>query len=354
MIDYLKCFNCGKEFYDKHAACKRHELKKYNIKFYCSRECQNQAKGHTTFQQIKCANCGKVFLPTNNVDKRSKSTNRFCCQSCAATFNNKLRKNNVSTKSKNKTSQTLIARNYAIRELLNLPLSKTIKKNIKENKINLELVKKFKNELTNEDLLNYSKAVFKLDKIVTSDDICSICPVCGKKFYKAGADQMTCSIECGNTIISKKRIKKIMKDGINGNTKVGSYTYKNFTIDCDSKLEVAAFKLVIDEYKPKSIKRCDFYIPYIDEENISRNYFPDFIFENTNGKYIVEVKSVVKKKNTSFPKYTKNLKEKHETLEKYAAENNMTSLWVDFNTCPKLRKIYNQTLDEFKNKKEQQ
>lgn len=351
MNNILKCCYCGKNFESKSASSKRHEYKKYGKKFYCSAECRLASRGQMPVLETICTNCGKAFLPTNNKDKRCKTENKFCCSSCAASYNNRNRK--ISNNSKNKIAQTLIARNYAIRELLGLPPGKKMKQNIKNNKIDFKLVDTIKKSLTDKDLLDYSKTIYKVDKLVTLNDICSICSVCGKNFYKAGADQITCSIECGNTIISKKRIKKLMKDGINGNTKVGSYAYKNFTVNCDSKLEVAAFKLIVDEYKPRLIKRCDFYIPYIDEENISRNYFPDFIFENNDGKYIVEVKCVIKKKNTTFPKYSKNLKEKQETLKKYAAENNMTALWVDFNTQKKLHKIYLQTLEEFKNKKEQ-
>lgn len=354
MSNILKCYHCGKNFESKYAACKRYEYQKYGKKYYCSEGCRLAARGFSPVNEVHCANCGKIFLPSCNKDKRSKSENKFCSSSCAASYNNKNRKNKITKESKNKTSQTLIARNYAIREVLNLPQGKKMCKNIKNNKINLELVEEIKKTLTEQDLLDYSKAKYNLDRIVTLNDISKICPICGKEYYDKSYGNQTCSLKCANQIISKKRIKKIMKDGINGVTKVGNYKYKKFTLSCDSKLEVAAFKLIVEEYKPKSIKRCDFYIPYIGEDGIKRNYFPDFIFENDNGKYLVEVKSVIKKKNISFPTYAKNIKEKQETLKKYAAENNMTSLWIDFNTCPKLHKIYNQTLDEFKNKKEQQ
>ena len=306
-------------------------------------------------KNVICSNCGKEFKPSHNIKKTAKSTNRFCSSSCAASFNNKNRykKDGTPAEIKFKTSQRLKARNYAIRKLLKLPFGKKMTNSLKNNEIDFNLAKKIAKDLTIADLLKYSKTVYGLDRIVTIEDIYKICPICGKKFYAASSHQTTCSTKCGNQIISKKRIKKLIKDGISGNTKVGHYRYKNFTINCDSKLEVAAFKLIVDEYEPKSIKRCDFYIPYIDEENVSRNYFPDFIFENNNGKYIVEVKSIIKKKNTTFPKYAKNLKEKEKCLEKYANENNMNALWIDFSTCPGLRKVYNQTLDEFKNKKEQ-
>lgn len=302
-----------------------------------------------------CSNCGKEFKPSHNIKKTAKSKNRFCSSSCAASFNNKNRyKSGTPDIIKSKTSRRLKARNYAIRKLLNLPSGKKMNKSLKNNEIDFKLVDEISKSITTNDLLKYSKTVYGLDRIVTLEDICKICPICGKKFYAASSHQVTCSTKCGNQIISKKRIKKLIKEGISGNTQVGNYEYNGFKIRCDSKLEVAAFKMIVDDYKPLDIKRCDFYIPYIDEDGIKRNYFPDFIFENDNGKYIVEIKCAVKKKNTTFTKYAKNLEEKEKCLEKYANENNMISLWIDFNTYHGLRKIYNQTLDEFKNKKEQQ
>ena len=280
--------------------------------------------------------------------------NRFCSSSCAASFNNKNRyKSGTPDIVKSKTSRRLKARNYAIRKLLNLPFGKKMNKSLKNNEIDFKLADEISKNITTDDLLKYSKTVYGLDRIVTPEDIYKICPICGKKFYPAARHQTTCSAKCGNQIISEKRIKKLIKEGISGNTMVGNYEYNGFKIRCDSKLEVAAFKMIVDNYKPLNIKRCDFYIPYIDKDGIKRNYFPDFIFENDNGKYIVEIKCATKKKNTTFTKYTKSLKEKEKCLEKYANENNMTSLWIDFNTYPGLYKIYNQTLDEFKNKKEQ-
>lgn len=302
-----------------------------------------------------CSNCGKEFKPSHNIKKTAKSKNRFCSSSCAASFNNKNRyKSGTPDIIKSKTSRRLKARNYAIRKLLNLPSGKKMNKSLKNNEIDFKLVDEISKSITTNDLLKYSKTVYGLDRIVTLYDISKTCPICGKIFYAASSHQTTCSSKCGNQIISKKRIKKLIKEGISGNTNVGNYEYNGFKIKCDSKLEVAAFKMIVDDYKPLDIKRCDFYIPYIDEDGIKRNYFPDFIFENDKGKYIVEIKCVVKKKNTTFTKYTKSLEEKEKCLEKYANQNDMNALWVDFNTHPGLRKIYNQTLDEFKNKKEQQ
>ena len=250
-------------------------------------------------KNVICSNCGKEFKPSHNIKKTAKSMNRFCSSSCAASFNNKNRyKSGTPDIVKSKTSRRLKARNYAIRKLLNLPFGKKMNKSLKNNEIDFKLVDEISKSITTDDLLKYSKTVYGLDRIVTPEDIYKICPTCGKKFYPAARYQTTCSTKCGNQIISEKRIKKLIKEGISGNTMVGNYEYNGFKIRCDSKLEVATFKMIVDDYKPLNIKRCDFYIPYIDKDGIKRNYFPDFIFENDNGKYIVEIKCDTKKKNT--------------------------------------------------------
>ena len=181
------------------------------------------------------------------------------------------------------------------------------------------------------------------------ENLYKICPVCGKKFYKPGSiKRITCSIECGNKIISQKRIEKLVKEGTSGNTRVGEYHYKNFAVNCDSKLEVAAFKMLVDIYNPTSFTRCNFYLTYIGEDNITRRYNPDFIFEADGKRYIVEVKSVVKHRNTSYPKYGKNLTEKQKCLDEYGKNNNVIPLWVDMEKFPQLYHIYQDVLKELK------
>lgn len=88
----LNCCHCNKLFLPKNKDTynsMKTKFKADNIKYYCCRECRNQAKGHQTIREIACTNCGKIFLPTNNPGKRSKSKNKFCCKSCAASYNNK-------------------------------------------------------------------------------------------------------------------------------------------------------------------------------------------------------------------------------------------------------------------------
>lgn len=86
----LTCMHCNKEFEvnaRKYHLAKSH-YKHYNKRYFCSENCRLAARGAKKVLPINCTNCGKIFLPTNNPDKRCKSKNKFCCHSCAAIYNN--------------------------------------------------------------------------------------------------------------------------------------------------------------------------------------------------------------------------------------------------------------------------
>ena len=174
----LVCFHCGKVFLPKNRQSyndRRSALKRKGNKYYCCKECEILAKGQNIITKIACKNCGKIFKPES-------SNAKFCSSSCAASYNNTKRK--VSDSHKVKTSESVTARAVAIRELLQLPHTKDVSAKIRNEKINYELVEKYKQSLTHQDLLDYSKTVYGLDRLVTIDDILTTCPVCGKKFYK--------------------------------------------------------------------------------------------------------------------------------------------------------------------------
>lgn len=87
----LKCMYCDKEFevnVRKYHLAKSH-YKHYNKRYFCSEKCRLAARGAEKILPINCTNCGILFQPSYRIDKRSKSSNRFCCQSCAASYNNK-------------------------------------------------------------------------------------------------------------------------------------------------------------------------------------------------------------------------------------------------------------------------
>ena len=88
----LNCCHSNKLFLPKNKDTydsMRAKFKTNNIKYYCSETCRNAGRKRIKIVETKCSNCGKVFTPSTNIDKRSKSKNRFCCQSCAASYNNK-------------------------------------------------------------------------------------------------------------------------------------------------------------------------------------------------------------------------------------------------------------------------
>ena len=338
----LVCFHCGKVFLPKNRQSyndRRSALKRKGNKYYCCKECEILAKGEHSHHKKSCTFCGKMFKP-------SKSDSKFCSSSCAASYNNSLRK--ISSAQKQKTSEALSARAVAIRELLQLPHAKDISAKIRNGKINYELVEKYKQSLSHQDLLKYSKTVYGLDRLVTIDDILTTCPVCGKKFYKSLTNSITCSQKCGNQIISEKRIDKLIETGSTGmNSFIGDYTYKGITVRCESKLEIASVKILIDEYNITEISRPTFSIPYTDKDGISRLYYPDFLASDGNITYLIEVKEP-KKQCKRLTNYSKNLDEKKKSFNEYCSKNNLTPLWMSRDTIPNLSKVYRQTLKEMK------
>lgn len=86
---HLNCANCGKEYEvtKRQYIQRRSKLKQEGIQSFCSHECRMIARGWTPRQMFICANCGKEFK-SEYTRTKNKSGNRFCCQSCAASYNN--------------------------------------------------------------------------------------------------------------------------------------------------------------------------------------------------------------------------------------------------------------------------
>lgn len=55
---------------------------------FCSIECKNEFKYKNSSEYVYCKHCGTYFKKINSQNKRSKSGNHFCSQSCAAIYNN--------------------------------------------------------------------------------------------------------------------------------------------------------------------------------------------------------------------------------------------------------------------------
>lgn len=75
-------FSVNPQHYSKLVIRKRD--KGYNI--CCSKECRFNLRTYAPKQEVECMQCGEKFFKTNTQIK--KSPNHFCCQSCAATYNN--------------------------------------------------------------------------------------------------------------------------------------------------------------------------------------------------------------------------------------------------------------------------
>lgn len=92
----IQCSCCGKIFKRKYGTVWI-SLKRGNINFYCSKECQIKFKtgkalksNKRVVHNINCKNCGKPIVRTNGNLKKVK--NSFCNSSCAAKFNNAIKK----------------------------------------------------------------------------------------------------------------------------------------------------------------------------------------------------------------------------------------------------------------------
>jgi len=81
----IKCDRCGETFILKRNTFnKRVEMnRKYGNGFYCSSDCR---KGFPCKVLVRCLQCDKEF--TKKSAEIRKTSNHFCSQSCAATYNN--------------------------------------------------------------------------------------------------------------------------------------------------------------------------------------------------------------------------------------------------------------------------
>ena len=102
----LQCERCGKIFYtEKKLIVFETKHNRGRLKF-CSAECSSLAHRNRHFTH--CEECGKEFEILNKVYNKSKTKRFFCSESCAAKYNNRLRKK-PSEETKNKIRESIIA-----------------------------------------------------------------------------------------------------------------------------------------------------------------------------------------------------------------------------------------------------
>jgi hypothetical protein len=85
----LNCCYCQKEYKPskRRYYSAKYDFRTSNQKHYCSKECRYLGIGKKEPISVKCLNCDKEFKKL--VKELKKHPNSFCCQSCAATYNNK-------------------------------------------------------------------------------------------------------------------------------------------------------------------------------------------------------------------------------------------------------------------------
>lgn len=277
---------------DKRITCQHtgRRIRPHNWEAYQARlrTCQNPA-------------CSKIFENLYNAGL-------YCSQSCSATVENKKR---VRTdESKQKTSESL-------RDFYGSPEHKVAR---------LSRAKEIKT---------------KLCEILPKE-----CPQCSKVWYVPTKlrHQKNCSTRCANEASSIRMTNKIIGDSAgNFSLKQYGFTHEGITIDCDSKLETAGVKYLVDVMGATSIERCRSILNYKDPEGNTHRFLPDFYARIGDERYIVEVKQVWKK-SAKINKYNRYFDEKRNALKDFAAAKGLKSLWLDFDYDPHFEKIYQKVL----------
>ena len=147
-----------------------------------------------------------------------------------------------------------------------------------------------------------------------------LCPVCGKEFN--GVNK-TCSSECRRELMSRNRMKHILKNGTSNISSKYILSYKGLDYRCDSKLEIAGIIFMIEHLGFKQIKRFKSILSFKDDEGKNHRYNPDFIcYSSDDVTTIVEIKQDITKTSSGdvFDVYKAFLDKKKETLRIFAEE----------------------------------
>jgi len=242
---------------EKNKEIKKNRIEKYNI--------------NPNF----CLNCN-ISLEYN------KKRNKFCSQSCSASYSNEKRKINDKTRKK-------------------------IKNSLKEyHGNNPEYVE-----------INCRKCE-KIIKVKWSD-------------RKRRKNCSNCNKNRSDDV--KSKLSEIMSNKIKNGTfkpQLKSikcfYNFKSDIIRCDSKVEYSCLDYFEKNFDVLDIKRCDFLIDYINN-NGDKKYNPDFLITTKNGIYVVECKGIISNKNLQrkWSYYYDSIPYKKEALDKYCKENGFIS-----------------------------
>ena len=87
-----ECKNCGMRFEIDQKGITYAGKKGREWGIFCSQKCRGEHRTITQKPFVECTQCGVMFRKRLNQNKKSKSGNHFCSNSCAATYNNRNKK----------------------------------------------------------------------------------------------------------------------------------------------------------------------------------------------------------------------------------------------------------------------
>jgi len=336
-----KCKYCGMTFNTK----EKHQM-------FCSRSCSAKySNNHRIYNPTedkrtktgKCRVCDKIIV----VNIRTNLIKIICeqcstipfnniCQSCGIKFTHKIKLKYCSEKCKKyKGKRTKIG--YCKK------CNKQIEVNIRTNIKRVYCVecrnKKLHIKQCSHCGIEFKHKLYDICKTCRKIQTCEVC----KKEFSYNTKRKTCSDKCNNKLISIKACKRVNIKGTNNfKTKQENFSYKFVkNIPCDSKLEIAGIKYLIDEFKADKIECYNNILNY-KEEGKHKTFNPDFWVIKNEQVYIVEVK--MKWYSNSEHNYYKSIPYKKKALQKYCNDHNYKMIWLDYDYDSKLRKIYRQVL----------
>ena len=247
----------------------------------------------------------KLCLCCSNPIDYDKKCNKFCSNSCSATYSN-IKRGSRSEETKNKISKGLTGRkisNETIKKISNIKKSEESK-----NKSSKSLKTFWKNNTKAKKNLSE-----KLTGRIVSNETRSKQSIIMSNKIKNGT--------------FKPELKSIKCE----------YIFKNKKIRCDSKVEYSCLNYFEREYKVIDIDRCDFLIDF-EYNNVNRKYNPDFRITTEEGVYIVECKTILSNKELKrkWDYYYDTIEFKKEALNRYCKENN----FIPFNYDKSLNSKY--------------
>jgi len=106
----LKCYYC-KKLFERILADHTRNIRKYSYRYkhtFCNRKCFNNHKKQINLVKTFCGSCNKKITTLPSEIKKSKSGKSFCSKSCAATYNNKLKRKSRRSKIETKFYNLLV------------------------------------------------------------------------------------------------------------------------------------------------------------------------------------------------------------------------------------------------------